>query len=68
MFLFERNTFKRGRLSVPEILERTRACLFLRTLFLSILVITRLTSSLICLIKRHYLPVLPSLRRTCSPS
>src|SRR5699024_12523113 len=52
MFLFERNTFRRGLLSVPLILLRTRPCILLRTAFLFGLVINSscLLSSLYALL------------------
>ena len=66
MCLLERNTFKRGRSAVPVILRRTRACLFLRATFLVRL--SNHSRHSFRLPNGYYLPVLPSLRRTYSPS
>src|SRR5699024_11592578 len=63
--LFERNTLRRGRSWVPVNFFRTRACLCLREKFLPGFVIISVTP--FCF-RSYYLAVLPSFRRTYSPS
>ena len=65
--LFDRNTARRGRAAVPWIFLRTRRWRTIRPSrrLLAMLLISVTHASVSC--RRHFLPVLPALRRTFSP-